>query len=262
METPSHKDRRITRITGALRETVTDPVAVETMFTLFVNQVEAATVLCSPSLVRELAVGFLLGEGILAERRDLLSVRHERGRGIVRVRVAASVDLSPFSGARKGTLTTGCAKGQTYAFVRDVAGMAPLPFGTVLPAAAIARAVKAFSHMSETYQSTGGVHSAMLWDGNGLQVFAEDLGRHNAVDKVFGQCFLKGIDPQGKVLLSSGRMSSEIVLKCARAGVPLIASRNAPTSFSVALADVLDMTLVGFVRGERMNVYTHPRRVL
>jgi len=262
MHHPAGKSHPTVRISAGKRLLIDDPLALESMFTLFVNRMEVATILCSPSQVRELAVGFLLGEGVLTRREDLLSVRYEKSRGIVRIRLSESVDLSPFSGERKGTITSGCGKGQTYTFIRDVEEMPTLPFGLTVDAAILGAKVREFSHMSTTYKDTGGVHSAMLWDGANLAEFAEDLGRHNAVDKVFGACFLKGIPAAGNMLLSSGRMSSEIVLKAARAGVPLIASRNAPTSFSVQLAELLDLTLVGFVRGDRMNVYSHAERVV
>jgi FdhD protein len=259
-QTPT-RSHPIVRIQAGIATPVDDPVAVETVVTLFVNRIEVATLLCSPTDIKAMAVGFLLGEGVLKNSRDLLAARYEAGRGIVRLTVSEQVDLSPFTGERKGTVTSGCGKGQTYTFVRDVADMEPLPPGLSLSARHISAKVREFIHRSETYRDTGGVHSAMLWDGNGLEVFCEDLGRHNAVDKVFGRCLLEGIDPAGRIMLSSGRISSEIALKCARQRVPLIISRNAPTTFSVQLAKTLDLTLVGFVRGDRMNVYTCPERV-
>lgn len=239
-----------------------DPVAVETVVTFFANDVEVATLLCSPVNIEAMAVGFLLGEGVLSGHPgELLDAVFDPGHGIVRLKVAKSVDLSPFTGERRGTLTSGCGKGQTYAFVRDVGEMQAVAACPPLSAKAIAGRIRTFMHMSDTYRDTGGVHSAMLWDGDGLEIFCEDLGRHNAVDKVFGRCLLEGIDPAGKIMLSSGRISSEITLKCARRRVPMIVSRNAPTSFSLQLARTLDVTLVGFVRGDRMNVYTCPERV-
>lgn len=259
------KPRPIVRIVvhagGDERREVTDPVAVEAAVTLFVNRLEVATLLCTPTDVEALGVGFLLGEGVLSRREQLIHTVYDRGRGILRLEVAEGVDLSPFSGERKGTVTSGCGKGQTYAFVRDVGRMPPVASPRTLAARTVAERVKGFMRMSDTYRDTGGVHSAMLWDGGHVEVFCEDLGRHNAVDKVFGRCLLEGIDPAGGVLFVSGRISSEIALKCARRQVPIVVSRNAPTSFSVTLAEVLDVTLVGFVRGDRMNVYTHPERI-
>lgn len=263
---PTIKSRPIVRVVvhaaGDEREEVIDPVAVEAAVTLFVNEREVATLLCTPTDVEALGVGFLLGEGVLHRRDELLDTAYDRGRGILRLRVADTVDLSPFSGERKGTVTSGCGKGQTYAFVRDVGRMPPVASRRTLAARTVAERVKGFMRMSDTYRDTGGVHSALFWDGARVEVFSEDLGRHNAVDKVFGRCLLEGIEVAGGVLFISGRISSEIALKCARRQVPIVISRNAPTSFSVTLADVLDVTLVGFVRGDRMNVYTHPERIV
>ncbi|MFQ5509714.1 MAG: formate dehydrogenase accessory sulfurtransferase FdhD [Leptospirillia bacterium] len=261
MEGSPSKTVPVVRIRGGAVEKADDAVAVETVVTFFVNGTEVATLLCSPGHIEALAVGFLAGEGVLSQPDQIVSTDYDRGRGIVRVEVTDDVDLSPFSGERKGTFTSGCGKGQTYTFVRDAAGLPPLPPGPVLEAGVISRKMKAFIHRSETYQATGGVHSALLWDGNGLDLFCEDLGRHNAVDKVFGRCLLEGIPAEGKILLSSGRISSEIAIKCARHRIPIVISRNAPTSFSVHLAAALELTLVGFVRGDRMNIYTAPERV-
>ena len=262
MDSPSSKSWPTVRIRGGERVEEDDRVAVETVVTFFVNDIEVATLLCSPGHIDALAVGFLCGEGVLKKPEQLISSTYDRGRGIVRVQVKKSVDLSPFTGERKGTLTSGCGKGQTYTFVRDMKELEPLPFGTTLDSREISTRMKDFIHRSETYQQTGGVHSAMLWNDGGPEPFCEDLGRHNAVDKVLGRCLMEGIDVAGKVLLTSGRLSSEIAIKCARARVPIAISRNAPTSFSVQLAKAVDLTLVGFVRGDRMNVYTCPERVI
>ena len=114
---------------------------------------------------------------------------------------------------------------------------------------------------SEGYKSTGGVHSAALADERHMLVFTEDIGRHNAVDKVIGYALLENIPLQGKIMLASGRLSSEIVSKCARSGIPAVVSRAAPTSLAVKIADAADITLIGFVRGNRMNIYTGRQRI-
>jgi FdhD protein len=121
--------------------------------------------------------------------------------------------------------------------------------------------VKEFQHRSQIYRTTGGVHSAVLCDTGNIIVFSEDIGRHNAVDKIFGECILNGITTDDRIIITSGRVSSEIVLKIARRNVPIIVSKSAPTDLGVRLADNLGVTLVGFVRGRRMNVYTHAGRI-
>jgi FdhD protein len=121
--------------------------------------------------------------------------------------------------------------------------------------------VKEFQHRSQIYRTTGGVHSAVLCDTGNIIVFSEDIGRHNAVDKIFGECLLNDIATDDRIIITSGRVSSEIVLKIARRNVPIIVSKSAPTDLGVRLANDLGVTLVGFVRGRRMNVYTHAGRI-
>lgn len=116
--------------------------------------------------------------------------------------------------------------------------------------------------MSSVYKETGGVHSAALWDGRKIEAFCEDIGRHNAIDKIFGYCIMNNISVTDKIILTSGRISSDVLIKISRRGMPVIISRNAPTSLAVEMAYFLGITLVGFVRGQRMNVYTYPERVV
>ena len=118
-----------------------------------------------------------------------------------------------------------------------------------------------FHDRSELYHITGCVHSAALSDGKNIIAFAEDIGRHNAIDKVIGYALLEGIDFSGKIMLASGRLSSEMASKCSVWGIPVIASRTAPTDKAVEIAEKRGMTLVGFVRSNRLNIYSHPQRI-
>jgi FdhD protein len=120
---------------------------------------------------------------------------------------------------------------------------------------------KVFQKASELYQMTGCVHSAALSDEAEIICLAEDIGRHNAVDKAIGYALLENIPFGGKIMLASGRLSSEIVSKCARWGIPMVASRTSPTSLALDIAETSGVTVVGFVRADRFNVYTHPHRV-
>ena len=112
------------------------------------------------------------------------------------------------------------------------------------------------------FKTTGGVHSAALADSEKLLYFHEDIGRHNAVDKIIGECLLNSTTTDDKGLFTSGRLSSEILLKAAKLKIQLIVSRAAPTSLSIELAETLNITLIGFVRGRRMNIYSHPWRII
>jgi FdhD protein len=122
--------------------------------------------------------------------------------------------------------------------------------------------LKKFRSISELFMQTGGVHSAALADQKRIHLFAEDIGRHNAVDKIIGKAFLAGIPVADKILLSSGRISGEIMTKVIRNRIPIMISRTAPTCMSITYAEDHGITLIGFARGNRMNIYTHPQRVV
>ena len=122
--------------------------------------------------------------------------------------------------------------------------------------------VSDFQHRSQVYRATGGVHSAALCDTKSILVFSEDIGRHNAIDKIFGECILKDIPTDDRMIITSGRISSEILLKVAKRNIPIIISKSAPTDLGVKLANDLGVTLLGFVRGKRINAYTNNWRVV
>jgi len=121
---------------------------------------------------------------------------------------------------------------------------------------------KEFQQRSQIFRTTGGVHSAALCDTEGILVFSEDIGRHNAIDKIFGECILRDIPTDDHIIITSGRISSEILLKIAKRNVPILISKAAPTNLGISLANDLGVTLVGFVRGKRMNVYANEWRVV
>ena len=118
-----------------------------------------------------------------------------------------------------------------------------------------------YQKRSDLYNLTGCIHSAAITDGEHILVCAEDIGRHNAVDKVVGYCVLESISLDDKVILVSGRLSSEMATKCARWDIPIVVSRAAPTARAIDIAEKQGITMVGFMRGTRMNIYTHPERI-
>ena len=118
-----------------------------------------------------------------------------------------------------------------------------------------------FIQCSPVYKATGGVHSAALCNAGSIIVFSEDIGRHNAIDKIFGQCLLEDMPTEGHLILTSGRVSSEILLKVARRNVPMLVSKAAPTDMGIKLANDLRITLIGFARGKKMNIYANEQRV-
>lgn len=133
--------------------------------------------------------------------------------------------------------------------------------GAAISAEELTALVQLFQHGSQAYLETHGVHSAGLYRGSKLVTFAEDIGRHNAVDKIFGHCLLEGIDMQDCILITSGRLSSEIAHKVVKKNIPILVSISAPTTLAVQVAEQMGVTLVASVRGGKMDVYSNPGRI-
>lgn len=224
---------------------------------LTVNGVALATLIASPDDLHFLVAGFLRMQGLIRSAGDLLtlSVCHEFGTASVRIRGEVPERILP-------TLTSGCGAGISF----HVPGAAGRPVqvpsaGPVVPPEALFSAMDALARASEAYRGSGGIHSAGVWDGERLLLFAEDIGRHNTVDRLAGQALLSGIDLSGRILVASGRVSSEMAAKAGSLGISVIASRTSPTDLAVRICGELGITLVGYVRGRRFNVYTHPVRI-
>lgn len=241
-------------------EDVDDPVAVEKALRIKINGKDTLRLYCSPVMVRELVVGMLLTEDIIkgswcAERMEIVY-----GDELI---VDVSTDDSPSSeggiSLEGATITSGCVGGITFEKkeVRDV-GSPELK----IESERLRILFNEFQLRSDLYKSTGCIHSAALSDGRILIAFAEDIGRHNAIDKIIGFSILEDIPLEGKIIFASGRLSSEMVSKCARWSIPVVVSRTAPTTRALDIAEKAGMTVIGFMRGERFNIYTHPERIL
>jgi len=162
----------------------------------------------------------------------------------------------------KRFITSGCGRGASFYSAVDICGQTKVESQIVISTSEILALVRESRHRSSIYRMTGGVHSAALCDRKHILVFADDIGRHNAIDKIFGQCLLENIPIGENIILTSGRISSEILLKVAKRKIPMIISKSAPTDLGVRLAEDLGITLTGFARGRRMNVYAHDRRMV
>jgi FdhD protein len=237
-----------------------DVVATESPLTIIYNNQELVTLLCSPTNVRYLAVGFLFSEGLLKSKDEIKRIVVDDRRGVVRVETEGAEDLAS-AALFKRFITSGCGRGASFYSATDAQGQVKVDSRVEISTLEVLALVNEFQHRSLIYRATGGVHSAALCDTRNIIVFSEDIGRHNAIDKIFGQCILDDIATDDHIIITSGRVSSEILLKVAKRNIPLIASKSAPTNLGVRLADDLGVTLVGYVRGKRMNVYTHAWRI-
>jgi FdhD protein len=232
-------------------ETLEDSVACDVAVCVFVDGEFYRTLVASPRMLEELVTGHLFTEGVVSSRADVADLRVQEGR--VDVSLIHHVDISDVMAGKNRLITTACAASQeirsgSIGRVRRVED---------LDAGLIHGVVAELNRRSTVFRETGGTHSALVYlVGDGVVAFAEDVGRHNALDKVIGRCLLDGVDLGGCVLASSGRLSGEMVLKAAAAGVPVVCSVSAPLVSGVRVAVEAGIRLVGFVRGRRMNVYS------
>ena len=227
-------------------------VVREALVRLHINGRELARVMCTPEQLDHLALGFLCSEGLIQELADVRLLVVCPSRTCVDVWLRnANLELPG-----QPVLTSGCGGGITFADL-EAAG-APVRSGLRVRAGQLGRL------MTELLagQEARGIHRAGLADAERLLTVADDVGRHNTLDKVRGYCLKEGIETQDRILLTTGRISSEMLGKAARMGVPIVVSRTSPTSLSVALAEAWNITLVGYARRTSMNVYTGQERVL
>jgi FdhD protein len=242
---------------------ILDHVAEEVPFHLFVNQTFWATILCSPSNLKELAVGHLLSEGILKNIDEIEDILLKETEGTCYVNLKSGVnaeDRVKLSRLHQRVITSACGGGSAYQYT----GKTPqVTSNLAIKAQVIFDSVNQLNFKAEGFRQTGGLHVAAIYCFDGSMIaLTEDVGRHNAVDKVIGMAALSKIDFKKCFLALSGRMSGDVAFKAAKVGLPIVASLAAALSSGIALAEAANLTLVGFVRGKRMNIYTVPERIL
>ncbi|MBT9165679.1 MAG: Sulfurtransferase FdhD [Chloroflexi bacterium] len=270
-ETETVSILRITEQDGTEME---DVVVREFPLTIILNNQELVTLLCSPTNLKYLALGFLASEGFIRAREEVKSILLDDRRGVARVQTEGNPDIAGDL-IFKRFITSGCGRGAAFYSVADAANRVVRGQGSgigdtdpskltrdpCISASQVFTMMREFQRRSEVFKNTGGVHSAALTDGERLLIFADDIGRHNAIDKIFGECLWENIPTENRVIVTSGRISSEILFKVAKRDIPIIISRAAPTDLAVRTASDLGITLIGFARGKRMNVYANSWRV-
>jgi len=235
-------------------EDIQGGVIEEAQVCIFVNGHELATFMCSPIALEDLALGFLKSEGIID---DLEDVRHYR--------LAASgtcVDVwlnKGFTVPQRKIITAGCGAGITFDDLKQE--RPPLASTLTMRPDQVAELMKAMHQNAELYRDVRGVHTSALCNQDKPLLIAQDIGRHNTIDRLWGMALRRGVDTTGKIIVASGRISSEMLGKAAKMGVPIVVSRTSPTSLSVELAQAWNITVIGYCRGNQFRVYTAPQRI-
>ncbi|HSW35853.1 MAG TPA: formate dehydrogenase accessory sulfurtransferase FdhD, partial [Candidatus Limnocylindrales bacterium] len=250
MEQKRAVEKEVVVIRQDEREVKKDLVTLEAPLTIYLNGEELVTLLCTPEKMDRLALGFLRSEGLVATLEDIAAIRLQEDKGLIEVDLKSATGLAERIYGKR-TITSGCGKGTVFFQALDSLRSQPLTSKLKLNAERVWDLMNSLQQRADLFKTTGGVHSAALADQARILFFCEDIGRHNALDKIIGECLLEGVTVEDKIIISSGRLSSEILLKAAKLQVPILISRAAPTSLSIELADALNITLVGFVRGRR-----------
>ncbi|MFJ7831273.1 formate dehydrogenase accessory sulfurtransferase FdhD [Peribacillus sp. NPDC097206] len=256
------KKREIIRISKGEVQQTEDTVVTEFPVTVKINGQEFVTMVCTPEYIEDMVIGYLASEGIIRKYEEIKEIWFQEKEGYVHVKTDK---LNPYyQEFQNKRYITSCCGGsrQGFVFVNDALTAKKMENMTVrLTPEDCFRLMKDLQQSAVTFQQTGGVHNAALCDVNGLVLSRMDIGRHNALDKIYGYCLKNGISLEGKAIVFSGRISSEILLKVAKIGCELILSKSAPTELALELAEGLGITTVGFIRNDSMNIYTCPDRI-
>lgn len=229
-------------------------LAREMSLAIYLDRVELATLLCTPEQLNALVVGFLRSERLIERLDDILLLRVCEEEAVADVRLANPIEVT-----KKRILTSGCGGGVTFDSTLSITPI--ISDFKWNPAQLLSMMKKLLRPDEDGNKKKGGLHLAALSDGESLQLTSRDVGRHNTLDKIQGEALFRGIDTRDKMLLTTGRISSEMVAKAAKMGVTLAASVNSPTDRAVLLAENWGITVAGYVRGSRLYVYSHPERL-
>lgn len=240
-----------------------DEIVNEFPVTIFLDEEEFATVVCTPEYIEDLVIGFLASEGVIRSFADIKTMTIQEEEGFVHVETHARHKLNQRLYSKR-YITSCCGKSrQHFYFYNDARTAKVMAEKNIsLTPEDCLRLVSDMQKNSTLFRSTGGVHNAALCDKNGIVIDRMDIGRHNALDKIYGYCLHHHISLHDKVIAFSGRISSEVLLKVAKIGCEIVLSKSAPTRLALELAEELGITAVGFIRGSSLNVYTHPERIV
>ncbi len=230
------------------------PVCVpgEMPLIIFINQQELVTILCTPSKLNCLVLGFLYSEGIIASLQEVAGMRICEDESLADVKLTNTEYKVPL----RRTLTSGCGSGASF-----ITQGQRVDSDLIVAPGEVLALMKQLYQQQNLFQQCGGVHASALCDRKQILVAAEDIGRHNTLDKIMGECLLRELPTRDGILLTTGRISSEMLLKAARMQIPIIVSRGSPTKRAIKLGGELGITVIGYARSNRLSVFSSEERL-
>ncbi len=236
-------------------EVVPTTIAGEHPLTLYLDKREIVTLMTLGGAPEALAIGYLRNQRLIERLEDIAAVQVDWETDSVAVTTTrAADDLEARMGKR--TVTTGCGQGTVFGDLMEELGQISLPAGARLDEATLYGLLDAVRHHESIYKQAGAVHGCALARGSEILMFVEDVGRHNAVDAIAGQMWLDGLDGGDKVFYTTGRLTSEMVIKTAQMGIPFLVSRSGLTQMGYDLASRLGLTMIGRAQGKHYLLFT------
>ena len=263
MLAPDPADPRLTRKVPGIDQNGTPLIAavtVEKPLTLFLNGREIVTMMTIGDYPAYLAVGYLLNQNMLADDDVITGIDHDDDLDVVVVRTERQTDFE--DKLRKKTLTSGCAQGTAFGDMMEKFDSSRLPADAQLRTSWLYALLKKINTAPSLYLEAGAIHGSVLCRADRPLVYMEDVGRHNAVDKVAGYMFLEGLKAGDKIFYTTGRLTSEMVIKTVRMGIPILISRSGFTAWGVELARQVGLTLIGRAKGHRFVALSGEARIV
>ena len=260
---PNPKDPRLTeRVSGADQDgnPIETSVTVERPLTLYLNGQEIVTMMSICDYPEYMAVGYLLNQNMLGPDNEITGIDYEEDIATVVVRTAVETDFE--DKLKKKTLTSGCAQGTVFGDVMEKFEKTKLPKDTVIKTSWLYALMKTINTQPSLYLEAGAIHGCVLAEQDRVLLYMEDVGRHNAVDKIAGYMYMHGIGGGDKIFYTTGRLTSEMVIKTVQMGIPILASRSGFTAWGVELARQVGLTLIGRARGKRFVVLAGQDRII
>jgi FdhD protein len=253
-------NQKITKFANGQLSETEDDIVTEYPLTIFVNDQEFATMVCTPTHFDEMVIGFLASEGVIRFQDEISSLNIDEDAGYAHVKLHSEMTTSQEYYSKR-FIGSCCGKSRQFYFHNDARTAKTATTKLTITPSQCIKLMENMQKSSVVFQETGGVHNAALCSPDGIIVSRTDIGRHNALDKLFGYSILNNVSVREKIIVFSGRISSEVLVKAAKIGVGIVLSKSAPTDLAIKLADDLNITAVGFIRGSSFNIYSHPERI-